>query len=142
MSTCDEIEPIDVVEFRSDLVSEKPSCTTWADSPRFDLVRIAPDKIAKSTLVRDLLSPGNNSDLINGSDFGAETTVDTENLSIYDSRQDQKVEDLATCFPHRRIAVFLLAFFVKAIYLSNLPRLMVPSDKHNPIGISTVPISD
>jgi hypothetical protein len=45
--------------------------------------------------VRDLLRAGYHADLVECSDFGRETTVDTEHSSINDSGQSEEVKDLA-----------------------------------------------
>lgn len=73
----------------------------------------------------------------------------TENLAINDSRQGEEVKDLTAGLPDRGVSVFLLAFLVKSIYLSNLTRFVVAADQSNlvresefgqQIGICVAPI--
>lgn len=142
MSTCDELEAVDVVELGSDLVSKQPSCATRANSPSLDVFGITPNEITESTLMRDLLGTCYNSDLIDSSDLGAEATVDTENLAIDDSSQYQEVEHLATCLPYRSIAVLLLALFIETVDLSDLSRLMVATNKNDSIRVPVRNVSD
>jgi hypothetical protein len=142
MSTCNELEAIDVVELSSDLVSKQPPCATRANSPSLDVFRIAPDKITKGTLVRYLLSSCYNADLVDGSDLGAKATVNTENLAINNSSQDQEVEHLAACLPDRGIAVLLLALLIEPVDLSDLSRFMVTTNKNNSIRIPVQQVND
>jgi hypothetical protein len=75
--------------------------------------------------MRDFLGSSNDAYLIQRPDLWAQSAMNTQNLSINDSGQREKVEHLATCFPYRRIAVLLLAFFVEAVDLGDLPRFVV-----------------
>lgn len=60
----------------------------------------------------------------------------TKNLAVNDGGQGEEIEDLAAGLPDAGIAVFLLAFFVETIHLSNLARFMVASDERNLIWVS------
>lgn len=121
MCTRNELEPIHVVEFCCNFISKKPSGTTRADSPSFYVFRVAPNQVTKSTLMRNFLSPGYDSDLVDSSDLWAETTMNAENLAIYDCSQNQKIKDLATCLPYRCISILLLTFLVESVDLRDLP---------------------
>ena len=50
--------------FRRHLVSEQPTCTSRRDCPSVYVFRITPHKIAKGSLVGDLLGAGYDADLI------------------------------------------------------------------------------
>ena len=49
--------------------------------------------------MRDLLSTSDNADLVDGTDFRAETAVYAENLAVNDGTENEEVEDLATGLP-------------------------------------------
>jgi hypothetical protein len=136
MSSGNQLQPIDVIEFGGDLVSEEPACTTGRYRPGLNVLRIGPDQITESTLMRDLLSTCDNSNLINSTDFRAETTVDAEHFAIDDSGKDQEVEHLAAGLPNGSIAIFLLTFLIEAIDLGDLTRLMVATDEGDLIRIT------
>ena len=88
MCTGDELEAVDVIEFRSDLVAKEPPCTTRGYSPSPDVFRITPNQITEGSFVRDLLSSSNNANLIKGTDFRTQTTVDAEHFAINDCTED------------------------------------------------------
>jgi len=71
------------------------------------------------------LCPRNDANLIDSTNFWAEATVHTQHGTINNGSQDEEVKDLAACLPHGGITIFLLAFFVEAIYLCYLSRFMV-----------------
>jgi len=137
VSTRNELEAIDMVELRCDLISKQPPCTTRRDSPGANVLWVAPDEIAKGAFVGDLLSASNDTDLVNGADFRTEPTVDAENFAVNDGAEDEEVEDLATGFPDGGVAVFLLAFFVETVYLGDLARLVVAADDGDAVGVAT-----
>lgn len=85
----------------------------------------------------DLLRTRHHADLVNGSDLGAQAPVDAQDLAVDYRRQDEEVKDVAAGLPHRRVAVLLLAFLVEAVYLRDLPGLVVASHQDNSIGVST-----
>jgi hypothetical protein len=138
MGASNSFETIDMVELGGNLVAKQPTSTARADCPCVDIFWITPYKIAEGTLVRDLLGAGDDTDLVDGPDLGAETAVYTENGAVNDSRQNQEVKNLAASFPDRRVAVFCLTFLVKPIHLSNLPRFVIAAYENNPVWISVV----
>ncbi|KAH6608072.1 hypothetical protein Trco_004385 [Trichoderma cornu-damae] len=83
--------------------------------------------------MRDLLSTSDDADLVNGSNLGAQPAVDAEKLPVNDGGKDEEVKDVATRFPYRCVAVFLLAFFVEAVHLRDLARFVVPSDENDAV---------
>lgn len=88
MSTRNELQAIDMVEFASDLISKEPACTTGRNGPGLYVLWIRPDEIAEGTFMWNLLGTCNNADLINGADFRAKTTVNAEDFTIDDSGKD------------------------------------------------------
>ena len=60
----------------------------------------------------------------------------TQHFAINDSGERQEIKYLTASFPDGGIAVLCLAFFVKAVYLGNLTRLVVASDKSDLVRVS------
>jgi hypothetical protein len=110
-----------LIELRCDLIAKEPTGATGANSPSVDIFGIRPHQIAKGTLVRNLLCARDDADLIDGADLGTQAAMDAKNLSVDNGSEDEEVEYVAACFPHGCVAVLLLAFFVEAVYLGNLP---------------------
>ena len=135
MGTGNAFEAIDVVEFGSDFVAEQPARTSWAYSPCAHFLRVAPDKVTEGTLVRDLLGTSDNTDLIESADLGTEAAVYAEDFAIDERCKGKEVEDLTCCFPHRCVAILLLALFVESVHLGDLARFVVPSDKRDPVWV-------
>jgi hypothetical protein len=135
MSTSNELQTINVIKLRGNLVTEKPASTTGRNGPGLDILRITPDKVTESTLMRDLLSTSNHADLINGADLRAEATVNTQNLTINDGSKDKEIENLAAGLPNRSVAVLLLTLLVEAVHLCNLAGFVVASDEGDLVGV-------
>ena len=116
-----------MVELRSNFIAEQPTSTTGTDGPGLDFFRVAPDEITKGAFVGDLLRSRDHADLVDGSDFRAETTVDAEYLAVHDRSQYQEIENLATGLPDGGVAVLLLALLVEAVHLGDLAGLVIPA---------------
>ena len=138
MSTSNELETIDVIELSRNLVTEEPARTTWRNSPSLNVLWITPNQITEGSFVWNLLSASNDTDLINSANLWTQATMNTENFPINDGCEDQKVEDLTTGFPDRRIAIFLLALFVEAVDLGDLAGFVVSTDKCDLVGIPSI----
>ena len=85
--------------------------------------------------MRDLLGSSNDANLVKGTYFRTQTTVDAEHFPVNDSTKNQEIEDLATRFPDGGITIFLLAFFVKSVDLCDLARFMVAPDEGHAIRV-------
>jgi hypothetical protein len=123
-------QAVHVIKLGRDLVAEQPPGTTRTNGPCFNVIRIAPHKITEGSLMRNLLSPGDDADL------GTQSTVNTQHGAVDNGGQDEKVKHLTASLPHGSIAVLLLAFLVEAIYLGDLAGFMVAADENYPVGIS------
>lgn len=135
VSTGDELQAVDVVELCCDLVAEEPASTTRRNSPGLDVLRITPDQITEGTLMRDLLSTSNNTNLIDSADLRAQPTVDTKDLTIDNGSKNKEIEDLAARLPDRGVTVLLLTLLVEAVDLSNLAGLVVATDEGDLVGV-------
>lgn len=120
MGPSNSCEPIDVIEFIGNLRPKQPSCTSWTNGPSLNVFWVAPDEIAERSFVRDLLGPRYDTDLIYGSNLGAESAMDAENGAIHDSSKNEEVKHLAAGLPNGGVAVLLLTLLVEPINLSNL----------------------
>jgi len=136
MRTRDCREAVDVVELGGHLVAEEPTGAAGAHGPGVYVFRITPYKIAESTLVGNLLSSGNNADLINGANLRAQATVHTEYSAVDNGGQDKEVKDLTAGLPNGGVAVLLLTLLIESIDLGDLARLVVATNQYDPIGIS------
>jgi hypothetical protein len=135
VGTSNELQAINMVELGCDFITKQPASATRGNSPSLNILRIAPDKVTEGTLVRDLLSTSNDTNLINGADLRAETTVNAENLTVNNSSEDKKVKDLAAGLPNRSIAVLLLTLLIEAVDLSDLTGLVVASNEGDLVRI-------
>ena len=91
--------------------------------------------------MRDFLSASNNADLIECTNFWAQTTVDTKDFAVNDSTEDKEIKDLAAGFPDGGIAVFLLTLFVEPVDLSDLAGFVVAANQGDAVGIAVELVS-
>jgi hypothetical protein len=84
----------------------------------------------------NLLSTGDDSNLIYGSNLGAQAAMNTEKLSVNYSSENEEIKNVAARLPYGCVAVFLLAFLVEAVNLCNLARFVVASDENNTVWVS------
>ena len=61
-------------------------------------------------------SPIDQTDLVSSFDLGRESTMDAEDLSLYNGTNVQISEDASAVAPRVSIAVLFLAFVVEAVY--------------------------
>lgn len=88
-----------MVELGGNLITKEPASATRTHGPCINVFGIAPYQVTESTLVRNLLSSGDDPDLIDSSDLGAETAVNTKDGTVYNRSEDKEIEDLATGLP-------------------------------------------
>lgn len=62
---------------------EEPACSSWADGPCVDVLRVRPDQVTEGAFVRNFLITFNGSNLIERLDVWREAAVHTEDLLIY-----------------------------------------------------------
>ena len=119
--SADQLQVVVVEELRGDLGAKQPAGPTGGDRPVLHLLRVGPDQVTEGALVRDLLVPLNQPDLVEGPDVRREPAVDTEDLAVYESRDGEEVEDFATIFPDVAIAVLGLTLVVETVNLKQGP---------------------
>ena len=135
VGTSDKLQTINVVELSRDLVSEEPARAARRNSPCLNILRVAPNQITEGPLVGDLLSTGNDTNLIDRPNLRAQSTMNAENLAVNNSSKDEEVKNLAARLPDRGIPILLLAFLIETINLGNLTGLMIASNESNLIRV-------
>lgn len=74
--------------------------------------------------------------LIQRQDIGTQASMDTEDTPVHDGTEREVVKDLAAVAPYVDIPVLARALVVEAVYLSDLPRLMIAANQRDTIGVS------
>ena len=69
VSTSNELQIIDMIEFWCYSLAKNPACSSRRHSPGINFLRIRPHEIAERALMRNLHASINKSDLIKGLDF-------------------------------------------------------------------------
>lgn len=67
----------------SNLGAKQPACTSWTNSPGVHILWIRPHKITEGPLVWNLLVAFDGADLVQSLDVRWKTTMDTQDLLIY-----------------------------------------------------------
>ena len=93
-----------------DLGAKEVASTTRADGPVIDVVRVGPDKVAKCTLVRDLLVAVDRPDLVDSGHVRREAAVHAKDPAVHQRCDRQQVKDLGAIPPRIRVPVLVLAF--------------------------------
>ena len=128
--------------FCGDFVAEQPACSPGRDGPSLDIIGVAPDQVAKRAFVRNLLGPCDNTDLIQGADLWTQSAVHTEDLSVDDRSQSQKIKDLAAGFPDGGVAILLLTLLVETVDMRDLPRFVISAYEGDSVGIPGLVVSN
>ena len=81
------------------------------------LFRVRPDEITEGSLVRYLLVPLYQSDLVQGPDVGRQSPVNTEYLTIYESSHSQHVKHFAAVSPDIAVTILVLTLVIESINL-------------------------
>ena len=135
MSSGHKFKVVDLVEFRSDSVSEKVACASWRDSPSLDVLWIGPHQVREWTLVWNLHSPVDESDLIQGLDLWGETSMDAENFALDDSTNSKVVEDLSAVLPWVGVTILAHGLLIETIDRGDATGLVVSSEEGDAVWI-------
>ena len=92
MSTRYQFESICMVELLRDVLTERVASTSGRDAPAAAVIGVGPQEIANGSLMRHLLDSVKLSDLVEGVDGWRETTMETEDLALNNSREGQVIE--------------------------------------------------
>mmetsp|Transcript_36841 Transcript_36841/g.115857 ORF Transcript_36841/g.115857 Transcript_36841/m.115857 type:complete len:209 (-) Transcript_36841:585-1211(-) len=84
--TAYKLEPVDLIELRSDLGPEQPARPAGGDGPRLDVLRVAPHEVAEGPLVWDLLKSLDRADLVECAQVRREAPVHAEYPPVNDGR--------------------------------------------------------
>lgn len=117
-------------------------------------VGVGPEEVAHGPVVRHLLLPvdraylqgglrevssitrARRTHLVDARQVRAQPAMDAEDTAVDDSSEGEVVEDLAAVAPDVRGAVLALALVEEAVHLRDLPRLVVPPDERDPVGVA------
>jgi len=129
MSASNQVEVVDVVEFRSDLGAEEPSSTSRGECPGVNLLRIRPHQVAERSFMWNLHSSFKEADLIESLDIGRKTTVDAKDFTLHNGANTQVVKNFAAVLPWVGISVFADSLVVESVHRCDLSCLVVSAEK-------------
>lgn len=129
MSTCDQVDVIDVVEFGCHLGSEQPSSASRRHSPSLNVLGVGPHEVAEWSFVRNFHPSIDKSHLIDGLDLWGEASVDAENLAFDNCADSKVIEDFSAVLPRVGIAVLSNGLIVESVHGRDLPSLVVSSEQ-------------
>ena len=132
MRATDQLDAVELIELFSDLRAKLPARSSLADGPGLDICWVRPHQVGERPLVRDLLLPLEQADLIDRGEVRGKPSVYTENTAIYYTSQDKVVKYLCTVLPGIGAAILADTLVVEPIHLRDLPRLMVPAQDGDP----------
>ena len=135
VSSCDERNVVDVVELRRDLGAEEPSSSSWGHCPGVNVFRIRPHEVAERSFVGDLHSSVDESDLVDGLDFGGEASVDAEDLSLDDGTDSEVVEHLSAVLPGVGVSILSNGLVIESVDSGDLPSFVVASEQGDVRGV-------
>lgn len=118
MSTRYQFKSVCMVELFGDVLAERVTSTSWGDAPATAIIWIRPKQIADGTLMGNFLHSVKLTNLVEGVDWGGETTMETEDLTLYHCCQWEVVEELCECFPHIRISILSQTLIIEAVPIS------------------------
>lgn len=119
-------------------------------------VGVGPEEVAHGSVVRDFLLTVNRAylphtmsktvyqltahrtrtHLVHTRQIRTQAAMHAKDTAVDDSGEGEVVEDLAAVTPDVRGAVLALALVEEAVHLRDLPRLVVPPDERDPVGVS------
>jgi hypothetical protein len=81
-----------MVELLRNILAKRVPGTSGRDAPAAAVIGVGPQEIANGSLVRHLLDSVKLSDLVKSVDGWRETTMETEDLALNNSREGQVIE--------------------------------------------------
>ena len=112
-------------------MTENVPSSSWGNTPSVPILRVRPEQITHRSFVRHFLETVEHSNIVQGLNRRRETSMQAEYLIVNEGSERQEVEKVGKVLPDIRVSVFSHAFIVKAIHLSDLPRLVVASGEVN-----------
>mmetsp|Transcript_31083 Transcript_31083/g.91139 ORF Transcript_31083/g.91139 Transcript_31083/m.91139 type:complete len:336 (-) Transcript_31083:76-1083(-) len=131
----DQVDRVGRAELGDHVAAKEVARASRRQPPPVDVLRVGPHQVAHRAVVRDLLLPVDDADLVEGVDGGGEAAVHAEDLVLDQRRERQVVEDLCAVPPDVDRAVLAQALVIKAVHLRDLPRLVVASDQGDAVRI-------
>ena len=81
-----------MVELLRNILAKRVPGTSGRDAPAAAIIGVGPQEIANGSFVRHLLDSVKLSDLVKSVDGWRETTMETEDLALNNSREGQVIE--------------------------------------------------
>mmetsp|Transcript_33163 Transcript_33163/g.105757 ORF Transcript_33163/g.105757 Transcript_33163/m.105757 type:complete len:344 (+) Transcript_33163:85-1116(+) len=129
----DQVDRVGRAELGDHVAAKEVARASRRQAPPVDVLRVGPHQVAHRAVVRDLLLPVDDADLVEGVDGGGEAAVHAEDLVLDQRRERQVVEDLCAVPPDVDRAVLAQALVIKAVHLRDLPRLVVAPQQRDPV---------
>ena len=82
MGSCYQLQSVDVTKIIGDFRAEDPACSSSVDCPVFDVLRVRPHQIAEGAFMGNLNLAVDGSNLVDGLDFRAESSVHAKDLAL------------------------------------------------------------
>jgi len=135
MSSADHFKAVSVHKLITDIFAPAVSSTSGGRiEPIFAIIGwVRPQKIAQSTIMRNILLPIDISDLVEVINFRRKSSMQAENLVLDFSCDWQALEKFSKEFPDEVSSVFFEALVIEAIEFVDLPVLMVASEYRDPV---------
>jgi hypothetical protein len=128
MRSCDQGQPVVVIECFADVLTKSVPSPSRTDSPSTSVIRITPQQVTHRPLMGHFLDPVQTSDIIQRVNTRAQSSVQAKYLIVNQGGERKIVEEIGKVLPHVRIAIFAQAFVVKAIHLCDLAGFVVTAE--------------
>lgn len=135
MGTSDQVQVIDLIELSCDSVAEKVASSSWGNSPSLDVLWIGPHQVGEWSLMWNLHSSVDKSDLVEGLDLWRETSVDAEDLALNDSGNAEIIEHFSAVSPWVWVTILAHGLFVETVDGGDSTSLVVSSQESDAVGI-------
>lgn len=134
--TSDLGQPVPVVELLRNVLPEREPSPARRLVVPLPVVRVTPQQIARCPLVRYFLDPVQFPDLVQGLDRRRQSSMQSEHLPLDQRRDREVVEQVGQVLPSVRVPVLPHALVVETVNLSDLSRLVVPSQDRDSLLMS------
>mmetsp|Transcript_44789 Transcript_44789/g.127911 ORF Transcript_44789/g.127911 Transcript_44789/m.127911 type:complete len:210 (-) Transcript_44789:233-862(-) len=132
----DELQAVGVVELLGDVLAEGVAGPAGRDAPAAAVVGVRPQQVAHGPLVRHLLDAVELPDVVQGVQGWGDAAVHADDLVLDDRGHGQVVERVREDLPNRGSAVGPHALVEEAVYLRDLPALVVTAQQRDALLVA------
>ena len=133
MGSRNQFETIRVIKVLRYVLAKRKSCTSGGNTPAMSVVGVRPEQVAHGTLVGHFNLSIDLPYLLESIEVWRQSSMQTENLILHNSRKGKEIEEISVIFPDVCISVFPEALVIEAIDLCNLSALVIASKNRNSI---------